>query len=181
MTDDDETPKLKPTLPRMQSQTERDLGGIAARKERDRERDRDSRDQSGGFASEPVTGNYEGEALRLARSRRPTPERIEHLEDRVDDVVTTIGEWRAEVGQQLGGVSGAIGALAGEVRGLRTVVETASHHDRITFKSQVEVETAQELDVIDKRKTRRRWVTAAIKIIPGAIALATAAFAAGRC
>src|SRR5688572_13087468 len=121
---------------RMQSQDERDAEGFAARKERDA-----SSSSPAEFASEEITGKYNGVELEQHREGRPisdrvkrlekkhdelTSQRVTQLEGRVDGVVEVIGEWRAEVGQQFGKVTAAIGELAGEVKGLSKVVETTA-------------------------------------------------------
>jgi hypothetical protein len=184
MSDDDPTPPLGklPILRRAQSQTDRDLAGIAARREREA-----LARATPEFvpADEDLTGNYKGEALRQLRSQRDPEERIGHLEERVDGVIATIAEWRAEVSKANGDVTGALGVLTGEVRGLRTVVETSAKREHITFKAQVDVETetAKEnvKDGLDAKKARRAWITQGLKLIASALAIAGAAFAAGRC
>ncbi len=185
MPDDDaaDAPKLRsPTAPqrRLQSQTERDVSGMAAKRERD------SREvRAVEHIEEEVTGNHEGDELREIRSRRAPSQRMEHLEDRVDAIVTTIGDWRGEVADQMGSLSGEVKGLAGEVKGLATVVTNSVQRDHVTFKASVDVGTAQQIDLVDGRKARREWVTQLLKIaasaVAGAIALGTALLAAGRC
>jgi hypothetical protein len=173
-TDDDTTPKLAATpARRVQSQTERDASGLAARRERE--------GRVMALADEEVTGNHQGDELRALRSRRPTPQRIAHIEERVDGVITTISEWRGEVSKQMGELTGEVKGLAGEVKGLATVVQNSGQRDHVTFKATVDVDTAQKIDQVDAGKTKRAWITQVLTLVGSALALATAAFAAGRC
>jgi len=149
--------------------------GLAAK------RDRDDRVVTPVYVVDEVTGNHTGADLAEIRERRPTPQRIGHLEERVDGVVATFGEFRAEHARDLGAVTSAVGALTGEVSGLKTVIENSARREHITFKSQVEVDTAQQLDVIDAGKIKRKWISQGFAIVVGLIGLASAAFAAGRC
>jgi hypothetical protein len=159
---------------RLQSQTERDLDGAAARREREGVPvETWDEDCTGKHADDP-------DALRAARSKRPTDERIGHVEERVDGVVQAFGEMRAEVATGMGKMEGAIGTLAGEVKGLATVVASQSQRDHVTFTSKVEVDTAQKtaqvevgkakaIDAIDAKKSRREL---AIRIVAVAAVIA---------
>lgn len=175
MTDDDDvTPKLGRPGKRFQSQTDRDLDGLAAK------RDRNERSAPVPQGFEDDSGNYTGDDLAAIRARRPTPQRIGHLEERVDGVVNAFGEFRAEHARDLGEVTSAVGTLTGEVRGLKTVIEASTRREHYTFKSQVEVDTAQKLEVVTAKGDRRKLILQVVKIVGGAIALA-ATFSAGRC
>ena len=70
-------------LKRQQSQTERDIEGWEARKQRERARSNPLGIPA--VTCDDVTGNYEGEELARARARRPTPERLERLEKGRDE------------------------------------------------------------------------------------------------
>lgn len=65
---------------RQQTQTERDLDGLAARRERAR-----SAPFGVPVTFDEVTGNYEGEELAQMRARRPTDMRLRILEQKQDD------------------------------------------------------------------------------------------------
>jgi len=207
--DDDMTPKLgRLAAPprRIQSQTERDMQGVAAKLERER--------ASSQTFEEDYTDRYEGEELRAAREQREPLPRIRHLEDRVDalqsaqssvrvEVANQIGSLRVQVATELGGIRsdmardrgeviGAIGALAGEVSGLAKAVETVTKREDVAFelragvhaaqaKAETEVTAKQALDEIDKKRSRRRWFTQLLKWGPPAIAALGAAYAAGKC
>lgn len=78
---------MTPPKPRMQSQTERDLAGLQARKERDAAPLVE--------VSGEITGKYDGDELVQMRGKRATEERIERLEakhDTVDSKVDEIGQ-----------------------------------------------------------------------------------------
>ncbi len=70
----DERPK------RQQTQTERDLDGLAARRERTR-----SPARGVPVDFDEITGNYEGEDLARMRALRPTPARLYLLEKKQDE------------------------------------------------------------------------------------------------
>lgn len=137
-----------------------------------------------------ATGVVSGDELRERRERRPTPERIGHLEDRVDGVVDSFGELKAEVakeladvktsvGKELGDVKVAMGSLVGEVKGLSRVVEDASKREHIKFTATVDVDKAkkisdvnvgeaEKLDVVAARKARRDfWLTIVGSVLAG--------------
>lgn len=73
----------------MQSQTERDLAGLQARKERDAAPTVE--------ISGEITGRYDGDELLQMRSKRPTDERIAKLEAKHDTLVETVTEVRLDV------------------------------------------------------------------------------------
>ena len=82
-------------LKRQQSQTERDIEGWEARKQRERARSNPLGIPA--VTCDEVTGNYEGEELARARARRPTPERLARLEEKHDDLAETVNELRVGV------------------------------------------------------------------------------------
>lgn len=100
---------------RLQSQTERDIAGMAAR----RERHRSSPLGVPEFHSEDVTGQYEGEDLAQARARRPTPERLERLEkgrdaDRAD---------HKELVKKVDAIHGDVAEIRGEMKHIPRMLE----------------------------------------------------------
>lgn len=67
----------------MQTQTERDVEGIAAKRAREA--------AAPEYVCEDITSKYEGEELRQARrSKRSTDERLEHLEDKNDKLLAML-------------------------------------------------------------------------------------------
>lgn len=108
------------------------------------------------FIEEELTGRCEGEELAKKRANRPTGQRVAHLETRVDGVVETIAEWRVEVSTEIGKVVAAVGSLAGEVKGLATVVGDSRQREHVTFTAKVDVDKNNQLSDIDvaaKRET----------------------------
>jgi predicted transcriptional regulator len=78
---------------RLQSQSERDIAGLAARRVRER---------IGAvpeFVAEEVTGQYQGEELAQMRARRPTDQRIARVEEKFDALESTVSDMRVEVGK----------------------------------------------------------------------------------
>lgn len=77
---------------RLQSQTERDVAGYAALKER-------RRSPPAGVPVEfpdEITGNYEGQDLARMRARRPTDKRLELVETKHDVLAKDVGELRVQ-------------------------------------------------------------------------------------
>lgn len=126
----------------MQSQSERDFDGLAAKKEREaipEER-----------FDDPVTGNYEGEELRAMREKRPPADRISRLEEKHDELVKEVTETRLEVAA----MSGKLEVLPRLV----DLVEKAADAQHLTFTAKVEVDKAEKLDAIDARKAKRQLI-----------------------
>jgi hypothetical protein len=166
----------------MQSQDERDIAGLEARKERER----------GGvvkeFSSEEITGRYEGDALDERRATRPPDERFNRLETkhdelkrdvekRHDELKRDVKEVRDELKDDVKDVRADVKNLAGEVGGLRTDVggavgkldgqkealteliglvkksaEHAADREHVTFTATVDVNKANELAKVEVSK-----------------------------
>jgi bifunctional N-acetylglucosamine-1-phosphate-uridyltransferase/glucosamine-1-phosphate-acetyltransferase GlmU-like protein len=171
----------------MQSQDERDMEGIAARKERDgvvKE-----------FGGEEITGRYEGEELEERRAQRPPDERFGRLEKKHDelkqdvekkhdDLKKDVSDVRSDVkvlsgqfGDMRSAVSGAVGKLDGQEKLLtETLTLVRKTHDReadrehVTFTATVDVDRAKELakvDVFDAKKKKREMVMKGVGLIAG--------------
>jgi hypothetical protein len=134
---------------RFQSQTERDLAGIEARRDRHRSAPRGIPE----FRSEEVTGQYEGEELAQARAKRPTDERIARLEQKHDSLDGMVNDMRVE----LGNVSGKLDVLPDLV-------------DLIRGKS-----AADQARTADEHETRRLSMTTRAKVVIAIVGLAGAA------
>lgn len=99
------------TPPRHQTQTERDMSGIEAKKKREAEHviTDDATPEEIDF--EPATGVVpRGPALDAARARRPTPERVKHAEDRLDILTDELIASRAFVRKVIWRI--VVGAIA---------------------------------------------------------------------
>lgn len=128
---------------RHQSQTERDMQGLAAKRDR----------ESVPFeVPEEITGSYEGDELQEMRELRPTDKRIGRLEQKHDSLARVVNDFRADIGAKVGEMSGKLDVLPKLVE----MVSNAQH--------------LQAQDNLDARKHSRERVT---KIIGGAIALVT--------
>jgi hypothetical protein len=166
----------------MQSQDERDMAGLEARKERER----------GGvvkeFANEEITGRYEGDELDERRASRPPDERFGRLEtkhdelkrdvekrhtelkrdvkdvrdelkDDVKDVRSDVKKLAGDVGGLRTDVSGAVGKLDGQKEALTELIglvkksaEHSAERDHITFTTKVDVNKANELAKVEVSK-----------------------------
>ncbi len=106
---------------RHQTSTERDVQGLAARRERDA--------AVPAVVERDITGRYEGEELHRHRAKRPTQDRIQRLEDKHDAVAKDVHEMRGEVG--------AILRLAGEEADARRAREAAEAVEREKARSHI--------------------------------------------
>lgn len=124
-----------------------------------------------------ATGVLVGAALDEARDDREPLDRIRHLEkrqDRASDahdaLAGTVTEFRVETAEQFGDVKTAVAGVAGQLEGLSAHLERLARRDQATFD-----------DGLDAKKARRRWWIEVVKLGAALAAVATAAFAAGRC
>jgi hypothetical protein len=137
------TPPPTPKPKRHQSQTERDIAGLAAKRERE---------AAPAFIEEELTGQYEGEELAEMRAtRRPMPTRISRLEQKHDDLAKSVGETREIVAE----MSGKLDVLPSLVDAVKGMAERASTREHVTFTAQVDVDKARQLDSIDASKGKR--------------------------
>jgi len=155
----------------MQSQDERDVGGLAARRERD------AAAVAKEFGSDEITGRYEGDELDERRAQRPDTERIGRLEKKHDefkkdvekkhdelkgdvkDVRADVKQLAVNVADVRTEVAGATGKLDGQDRVLSEMLglvkKTAEHtieRDHVTFMAKVEVDKSQQLAAIEVTK-----------------------------
>jgi hypothetical protein len=109
-----------------------------------------------------VTGVLEGEELREERAKRPTDERIAHVEERVDDVDKEIKALRLETAQEKLATAKALTELTGTVAGMSKVVEIALKRDQASFDAGLQVKTADKLDKVAGRaiwrSTAAKWL-----------------------
>jgi len=138
-----------------------------------------------------ITGQYEGEQLEEMRARRAeqSPETsITKLEKKHDALAGQVGglsqsftDFRVEHAEQMGGMQAAFGTLAGEVKGLATVVKDNRDKDHLTFTAKVDVDRAkhisdvnvkqaEDIDRIAARKARREfWFKIGAAILGGGV------------
>jgi hypothetical protein len=131
--------RIKPDR-RRQSQTERDVTGFAARKDRLRSAVQGVPVLVPDF--DDLTGKYEGKDLALARAKRPTEERIGRLEKKQDEDRADLKSLVAVVTNMRVDFAG----VRGELKVLPELVEliknkNASEHELIRNKNASEHET----------------------------------------
>lgn len=146
--------------PRTQSQTDRDMEGLAARREREAAIKEESFDD--------ITGRYEGEELEERRRSRPPDERFSRLEKKHDElkkdsekkhdeVRTDVKNLTSQVGNLRADVAGAVGKIDGQ-EGVLTemlgLVKKTAERDHVTFTAKVEVDKAHELAEIEVDKAQ---------------------------
>jgi hypothetical protein len=137
------TPR-RPTRPRIQTPTSRELASEQARRERASSIDEAAAGVVGPYEDEEedLTGQYEGEELeRLRRERRTTDQAVAHLERRMDKQVTAFGEFQTEITGKVEHMSGVMEGLGGEIR--RTL-DTLNQRDHMTFTAKVDVDTTKQ-------------------------------------
>ena len=169
-------PTKKPP-PRMQSQDERDMGGLAARREREISMKESALKE---YACEDITGSYEGEELEAHRRTRPSDERFSHLEKKhdelkhdvekkydelkkdVSDVRSDVKDLSSQVSDMRSDVSGAVGKIDGQesvlTEMLSIVKKTAEHgadRQHVTFTAKVDVDRAKELAQVEVNKEQQ--------------------------
>jgi uncharacterized coiled-coil protein SlyX len=178
---------------RFQSQTERDIEGSAAARERataEAERERLDRSEHTTPVEIPVpvyedvTGQYEGEDLERMRERRHPTDRVRHLEkraDKQDDKIDKIRDGLSDVKETLGKVSGKIDVLPDLIKQIGETAGRAAQQQQVTFTAQVDTQKAQvigetrlavaeKLDVIDQRKQKRTRRTRLVGAVAGLLA-----------
>lgn len=145
-------PKRRPGQ-RHQTATERDLEGMAARRDREREREAAAREGVPHIVTDDVTGQYTGDELKEHRAKRPTDQRVAHLEIKHDTLAATVV--RIEVAQ---------GLMTGKVD---TILDFAA-------KADAEREARAQRDAVE-REAKRLHIVPIIKAIGIALAVIAAA------
>ena len=116
--------------------------------------------------AQEVTGVHTGEALKQMRAARPTEQRFEHIEGRIDGLSEHVNTVAVAVAE--------LKVLPDLVRSLEKAVDRTLQRDHVTFTSQVQVDTAGAIakieDTADAKKTRRALLA---KIVAGVAALLT--------
>lgn len=188
--------KSKPR--RLQSQTERDTEGIQARKERDATRGIpgpfESDDLTGQYEGEEL------ERARAKRPTDERLTRLERKSDMTSEQLAEhamlLAEQAGAIGEanrELGNVKGAIGDMGAKMdlwpklvdqitkTNQETLTELRSQaHYKFTATvdvgkegalSDIKVRETKELDAVDEKKAKRKWITKAVEVA-GAIAIA---------
>lgn len=109
-------------------------------------------------ADQPATGVHEGEDLRRIRAQRPTPYRLERLEDKHDETRRDVADLRESVGR----IEGKLDVLPQLVEAVQKSADRANQREQVTFTASVEVDKAKKLDDIKavddvRTTTRMKW------------------------
>lgn len=130
-------------------------------------------------STQPATGVVEGDALRRVRRGRDTPARVEHLEDRVDGLVESMGAVKGDVGEMRGEVRGLIKVVDSLTTAINNRVEVQHVKETRTIEvdsarqvAGVEVDAARQVDAIDSRKAKRETILKAIGYVLGGSGIA---------
>lgn len=122
---------------------------------------------------EEITGQYQGEELAIARTRRPTDQRIARLEVKHDELVKSISDLKDHVGTSIADLRGQVGELTGQLKELpnsldliEKMVERMTKREDTAFHAQIDIGTAKAQDEID---SRRIWRRAFAKIAVGTL------------
>lgn len=185
-------------LPRIQTQDDRDVSGLAAKKKRE------ATPPAGVVIAESfeedLTGQYDRgeidfEKLQAGRKRRPpqdTAGRVDKLETRMDTFSGQLTKIDKVVAVQAAKSDDRDEAVVELRENVKLLLDHSLKDKQLDLhldatireadgKARIEERTAKVKDEIHKVQSRREWVTKALGLAAGAVALATAAFAAGRC
>ncbi len=124
------------------------------------------------FIGEVGTGVVEGEALDAIRERRPTPMRFKKLEEFKDAATKDIGDIKVSIAK----IEGDIKTTSVSLLNIDKHLSENRHRERVTWEKRVTVETAEEvaevevdkaqdLDVLKARDARRKLIA----IVVGAV------------
>lgn len=142
---------------RLQTATERDMEGLAARRERQAAPAVEVHDEN--------SANYSGEALLEMRGGRTPEKRFEKLEAFKDQATVDIGAIKLSIAK----IEGDQKAQTVSLKNIEKHLDEAAKREHVTFTAKVEVEKAQQtalvevnkaeqLDTIDARKAKRALV-----------------------
>ena len=159
---------------------------------RDHSRPQTGNDRAPLFVDEDLTDRYEGEELAHMRAKRPTDKRLELLEAHKDDsnkrltavesaVVVFGAELKAntKITQHVADTLTTTQPIIMQLLGHRATL--TQERDHIKETTTIKVGGEKQLDDIKKVASWRDWIGKALGLVGAAIALVTAAFAAGRC
>lgn len=119
-------------------------------------------------AEDEVTGRYEGDELKAARARRPTPLRLERLEEDRDEFARSMADLRVDVAE----IKGTLKVLPALVESVKESADRLAAREDQTLRNRLEIDKAEELARIDlaadARKTRRKfYLTVACTFVSG--------------
>jgi hypothetical protein len=171
---DDSLGKLR----RLQTQTERDFDGLAAKATRDAIRPNQPESWN-----EDITGNYEGEELaRMRATKRSPDERFELLDRHRDETKVELQGIKLDVSNLRGDISTLKGTV-GEIKGQMEVwprihdqLDTLLKRDHVKLEAKIDIErqkTAAEIEErrADRAARRKLWGEIIAKIMLGVAAI----------
>lgn len=159
---------------RHQSQTERDVSGMAARRART--------EGVPAIVDDDVTGRYHGEELDRRRAARPTEARLSRLEQKQDLLAADVSDLRQGVGE----ANGQLRVLVAhherqatlEAERIKATIEISTRRDQ----TDIEVDKAERLDIVAARSSRRALVATVIgALCSGSVLTILAAWAVTKC
>ena len=109
---------------------------------------------------DPITGSYEGEELARMRSKRPSEQRIAILEGKHDDLSKTVQSMRLLVVEIDTKQDLTLAAM-----------ERIEQRQHVKFEADIGVGKAVAIDVIDKRKDKRKALLTILGAVVGGGAL----------
>lgn len=143
---------------RHQSQTERDMSGLAAKREREAAPD--------DFADEADSRAHDISERPRIRADRPFLTRFEKLEEFKDEAIESFAEIKVSIAE----IRGDQKAAATSLRSIEKHLDNAEHKERIAHEAKTEVETAEKKDGIDARKGKRDlWLKVASGVLGGGV------------
>jgi hypothetical protein len=157
---------------RLQSQTERDVAGWEARKERERERALRSPPRGVPIVPQNFDGftdNYEGDELAAMRATRTPEDRLARLEVGRDEDRKAREEDRAQIAQ----LATAVTTMTTEVAGMRSELKANAVYvpqliDLLKGKNDASITIAK-----DNNETKRLGMSNTTKIVMGVLGLLT--------
>jgi len=119
-------------------------------------------------------GNISREELQEKRRNRPTPERVDKLERKHDELSQVVTEFRVETTGALGDIKGQLGEVKGQMSSIPELVDlikdmTKQHGERetVVMTRTLEVQTAKAMEPVEKAKFRRKLALKVVGIAGG--------------
>jgi hypothetical protein len=140
---------------------------------------------------EEITGTYEGEALRAARARRSTIERIARIEDKSDMHAQALEEIKAQQARhddKLSKIVVDVADMGGQFKVIPRLVEAMEkatdglqQREHVTFTAKVDVDKAQALGEVKIRQTKWQLAVKIVAVVGTIGTLISTAIAARGC
>jgi hypothetical protein len=132
-----------PKFRRLQSQTERDMDGMAEKRRREA--------VPVELAADEDSMAHDVNERKTIRGKRDTGDRFEKLETFKDEAIEDLTAIKVSIAR----VEGEQKAQTVSLRAIEKHLENAQHRERVEHAATVDVETAEKKDAIDARKGKR--------------------------